>query len=248
MLGDGKWNSGDQGSYFKFNYGVLKLLDAINTSIGALPGIDYETRTSLYVVNNAGAPTAPGVGYSLGDVLLRYDIINVTTGAISKTVWFNETLQTTLAGVGNPNIADFIPFAPPTSATVIGNLSNDANPPSSNNIGVLPAIANINTPGPWGDGNQALLSVRTSDGALRVALPEGVQSITSSVEVPAGSITIPAGAYSISFVTNGSFTGTINTVARLASTSYNFTAKEGRTLPAIDYEVTAGTMTIDILI
>src|ERR1035437_2170330 len=73
-----------------------------------------------------------------------------------------------------------------------------------------------------------------------------VQSITSASVATGG--TIPAGASSVTFTTNGAFTGTVNGVARLASTTYTFKANPGRTLPAIVYTVTAGSVIIDSII
>jgi hypothetical protein len=108
MLGDGKWNSGNQGSFFKFNYGVLKLLEDINASIGALPGVDYETRTTTYVA------TAGGPGYVIGDIIVRYDIIDVATSTLSATIWFNQTTQTTIAAPGAGTIT---PYNPPSNVT-----------------------------------------------------------------------------------------------------------------------------------
>jgi hypothetical protein len=117
MLGDGKWNSGNQGSFFKFNYGVLKLLEDINASIGALPGVDYETRTTTYVA------TAGGPGYSIGDIIVRYDIIDVATSTLSATVWFNQTTQTTIAAPAPGNIT---PYLPPGNVTVTNPFNLEA--------------------------------------------------------------------------------------------------------------------------
>jgi hypothetical protein len=124
MLGDGKWNSGDQGSFYKYQFGVLKLLDAINNGIAALPGVDYESRTTRYEV--IAGPTPPGAGYAIGQFLVRYDIINVTTGAVTVTVWFNQSLQTTLVGAGNPNPADLTPVSGSLSVTVLNPFNLEA--------------------------------------------------------------------------------------------------------------------------
>jgi hypothetical protein len=117
MLGDGKWNSGDQGSFFKYQYGVLKLLESINASIGALPGIDYETRTTTYVA------IAPGAGYVIGDIIVRYDIIDVATSTLAATIWFNQTTQTTIAA---PAPATITPYLPPGNVTVTNPFNLEA--------------------------------------------------------------------------------------------------------------------------
>lgn len=123
MLGDGKPNSGTQGSYFKYQYGVLKLLESINGAVAVL-GPDNEARTTRYEV--VAGPTAPGAGYSIGDFLVRYDIINTATSVVTSTIWFNQTLQTTLAGAGNPNPVDIVPAAASLSTTVLNPFNLEA--------------------------------------------------------------------------------------------------------------------------
>ena len=112
MLGDGLPNSGTQGSYFKYQYGVLKLLEQIAAAV-AIIGPDNETRTTRYEA------IAPGVGYVAGQFLIRYDIIDTTTSTIISTIWFNQDLQTTLVGAGNPNPVDIVPVSSSLSVTVL---------------------------------------------------------------------------------------------------------------------------------
>lgn len=298
MLGDGKWNSGDQGSFFKYQYGVLKLLEQINASIVALPGVDYETRTTMYQA------TAPGPGYSTGDIIVRYDIIDVATSTVVSTIWFNQTTQATIAA---PAPANITPYNPPSNVTVsnpfnlqatqllvLANQTNktqfsritdgtdDATVTPAGELNVistaqpgvdigdvtvtnLPTVVDTNFGAPTANtlrvaaqlGNGAL-PVDFNTGAvgaqtLRVALTNDIQSLTSTtVGVTGGVITIPAGATSIGFTTNSTFTGSLGAVAGMAvrnsSTFYGFEAAPGKRLPAMDYEVTAGSVIIDILI
>jgi hypothetical protein len=74
----------------------------------------------------------------------------------------------------------------------------------------------------------------------------GAQVLTSSIEVAGGSVT--AGAAVVSFVTSVGFTGTINGIARTASTQYVFEASPSKTLPAIPYTITAGSIELDKLV
>ena len=78
------------------------------------------------------------------------------------------------------------------------------------------------------------------------AASEGAQTITSSVVTDDATIT--AGATSIGFTTSSDFVGTINGVTREASTFYGFEAATGKTLPAIAYVTTAGSITIDKIV
>lgn len=414
MLGDGKWNSGDQGSYFKYQYGVLKLLEAINAGIAALPGVDYETRTTNFEV--IAGPTPPGVGYSIGDFLVRYDIVDVATGTVVQTIWFNQTLQTTLVGAGNPNPADLTPVSASLSVTVLnpfnleatqllihallttidGDTSNldvllstraseatvssiltqldvalstrasettvssiltqldvalstrnaeatqllihgllttidadtsnldvllstraseatlssvdtntatiagdttslDAKIPSQGaavTAASLPVniasdqtvpVSAVSLPLPTGaateakqdTGNASLSTIATEvtsiddklnslgqktmagsvpvviasdQSTVPVSLPSGAQTISSSNVTDSLASPVAAGATTVSFRTDPSFTGSINGVTRLASTLYVFESTPGKTLPAIAYTVTAGSMDIDTIV
>lgn len=79
---------GNQGNNFPYQLRSLQLLDAINQSINALPGADYE-----FIVNTYEA-VANGTGYNIGEIVTRYDTVNVATGIVSSTVWFNQNSQT----------------------------------------------------------------------------------------------------------------------------------------------------------
>lgn len=108
-------DQGNKGNNFPYQLRTLQLLSSINDGISALPGVDYETRTSTYQA------TAIGAGYSIGDILVRYDIINVATGNLVSTIWFNETLQTTIA---QPPVSDITPVSAASSVTVINAPAN----------------------------------------------------------------------------------------------------------------------------
>jgi hypothetical protein len=103
-------DQGNKGNNFPYQLKTLQLLGAINDSIAALPGVDYETRTTTYQA------TASGTGYSSGDIIVRYDIIDVATSTLSATVWFNQTLQTTITAPAPGNIT---PISPPSGVTVL---------------------------------------------------------------------------------------------------------------------------------
>jgi hypothetical protein len=90
----------------------LQLLGAINDSINALPGVDYETRTTTYEAIGSGT------GYSIGDIVVRYDIIDVATSTVVSTVWFNQTLQTTITA---PAPANLVPINAPSGVTVLNS-------------------------------------------------------------------------------------------------------------------------------
>jgi len=104
-------DQGNKGNNFPYQLKTLQLLGAINDSIAALPGVDYETRTTTYQA------TASGTGYSSGDIIVRYDIIDVATSTLSATVWFNQTLQTTITPAPLPG--DLTPISAPSGVTVL---------------------------------------------------------------------------------------------------------------------------------
>lgn len=96
---------------------VLKALGMVITAINALPGVDYETRTTTYEA------IAAGPGYSIGDIIVRYDIIDVATSTVVSTMWFNQTTQATIAA---PAPANIIPYTPGGSVTVTNPFNLEA--------------------------------------------------------------------------------------------------------------------------
>jgi hypothetical protein len=104
-------DQGNKGNNLPYQLKTLQLLGAINDSISALPGVDHESRTSTYqAINN-------GTGYSIGDIIIRYDIIDLATGLIDSTIWFNDTLQTQITPAPLPG--DLTPVSAPTGVTVL---------------------------------------------------------------------------------------------------------------------------------
>ena len=96
-------------------------------------------------------------------------------------------------------------------------------------------------------GNASLAAIQAAlTNPLPVSLPSGAQAITSLYTNTSG--TVAAGATSVGFVTDATFVGTINGAARAASTFYGFSSTDGKTLPAINYTVTAGNITIDSIV
>ena len=110
-------DQGNKGNNFPYQLKTLQLLGAINDSINTLPGVDYETRTTTYQA------TANGTGYSSGNIIVRYDIIDVATSTLSATVWFNQTLQTTITA---PAPANLTPISAPSGVTVLNGAAGAA--------------------------------------------------------------------------------------------------------------------------
>jgi hypothetical protein len=102
---------GNKGNNFPYQFKSLQLLSAINDSINALPGVDYETRTTTYEAINAGP------GYSIQDIIVRYDIIDVATSTVISTVWFNQSLQTTISPA--PLAGNLVPISAPSGVTIL---------------------------------------------------------------------------------------------------------------------------------
>lgn len=100
-------DQGNKGNNFPYQLRTLQLLGAINDGITALPGVDHESRTSTYqAINN-------GVGYSIGNIIIRYDIIDLATGLLEATIWFNDSLQTQITPAPLPG--DLTPATQPVN-------------------------------------------------------------------------------------------------------------------------------------
>jgi len=313
-----KGNLKDQsgkGTNFPFQLAVLQLLGDIqsNTAVGP----SYESRTTTYQA------TAAGPGYGIGDIIIRYDIIDVTTSMILSTLWFNQTTQAAILAPAPGNIT---PIAGPTSVTVnngvLGaavNIQDGGNSITVDNVNIDAPLSTLNKEVTQllikalltsidadtsnlnvqlstrnaeatqllikakTDNLDVLLSTIASEATLLTRLSKadfearintlgqklmaastpvviasdqssipvslsggGVQVLTSVTDGSSGSVA--AGATSVSFKTSVAFTGTINGITRTFSNQYLFQAAAGKTLPAIPYTVTAGSIDIDKLV
>lgn len=148
-VGDLKDNAG-KGNNFSYQLAVLKLLEQINSSITSIPGVDYETRTTTYQA------TANGPGYSTGNIIVRYDIIDVPSGTLLSTLWFNQNTQAAIASPAPGNIA---PYTPGGSVTVSNPFNLEAT-----QLLVLAQLTAINAD------LDVALSTRASEATLASAL------------------------------------------------------------------------------
>lgn len=154
---------GNKGNNFPYQLAVLELLGTISSGIAALPGVDYETRTTMFQAN------APGAGYSIGDIIIRYDIIDVATSTISATLWFNQTTQATIAA---PIPAHLTPIAAPSTVTVINGVAGAAvNIQDGGNSITVDSLA-----------LDVLLSSRASEATALLALTQ-LQAINADLDV-----------------------------------------------------------------
>ena len=167
-------DNGNKGNNYPYQLASLQLLEAILNAVVATGGPDREFRITTYkaLVN--------GVGYSIGDFISRTDNIDVATGTVISTLWFNETTGLTLAPP--PPIIDLTPYTPPlslptvirtpglTRVTGVGSILAGARSVSVFNSGVANGviIGQSIRPGEtltWTAGGQSdTLSVMTYDG------------------------------------------------------------------------------------
>ncbi len=183
---------GNKGNNFPYQHAVLELLGMINNSIAALPGVDYETRTTTY------RAIAAGPGYVIDDIIVRYDIIDVTTGLVSTTVWFNQTQQTVIVA---PAPANIIPISDATSVTVINTPANPV--PIALPVGVsrVPSVqlipANTALSNTVAGKKQVSMRVSGGNGQIGgVAIPNGITLTytATSENDTVGSISYQTGA------------------------------------------------------
>jgi hypothetical protein len=211
-------DNGNKGNNFPYQYKVLQLLSAINGGISSLPGSDYETRTTTYEA------IATVVGqYTIGDILVRYDVIDVPLGTVATTIWFNQTTQTTISAPASANIQPYV--AASATATAFSNLVRDTagdlwielriydtvanswiGSPTyyavGDNTSATPtgAVTYIDYQSEWTTANGLLTSIWTNTGSVRT--PQLISSVNSSG-------TIGVATLNISFYNSGSGTGSI---------------------------------------
>jgi len=214
---------GNKGNNFPYQLRTLQLLDAINNSISALPGVDYETRTTTYEAIGSGT------GYSIGDIVVRYDIIDVATSTVVSTVWFNQTLQTTITAPAPGNLT---PISAPSGVTILN--------------GPLTAAVNIQDGGNsiTTDTTQlpATLGQTNMAGSLSVALASNQNGVarTPNFLRPTGSNgTVAAGRYSMSFASVGTGNAIVGGIILKTGETLNFDAGAiNNTLGAVAYDTT----------
>lgn len=209
-IGNTKTN-GNKGNNFPYQHAVLELLGQINASIGALPGVDYETRTTTYQA------IAAGPGYSIGDIIVRYDIIDVATSTVTATLWFNQTTQAVIAP---PIAANLTPYLPPGNVTVTNPFNLEAT-----QLLVLAALGPLAT--------EATLSAFSTKYTSTSRTPSVVNVPASS----AGSTTAGVQELSILVIGGGN---TVGGVSIPSGTILNYKAKAGDTVGALAYTTGAG--------
>jgi hypothetical protein len=189
--------------------------------------------------------------------------IDQSTPGTSNGVSIAEIGATTVAtgngvaGAGTQRVAiasDNTPFAVKIDQTTPGTTNKvaiDQTTPGTTNAVSLSQINATTTAvgnGVVGNGVQRV-AIASDNSAIPVTLPTGTETPSASVVTGSGSSPVTAGKLSVTFTTDSSFVGTILGVARNASTTYAFSVSNpGKTLAAIAYTVTAGSMIIDVTV
>jgi hypothetical protein len=240
---------GDKKNNWTWQNAVLQLLGQIATSTGA--GSDYETRTTSYQA------IASGPGYSIGDIIVRYDIITMPGGVVASTVWFNQTLQTVIAP---PTPANLTPVQASSSVTVVNppgalavNIQDGGNSITIDNANLDAAIstllsrsdfqARINTLGQKAMAASTPVVLASDQSSIPVTLPAGVSRVPSVQLIPAntGLSNTVAGKKQVSMRVSGG-NGQIGGVAIPNGITLTYTAtSENDTVGAISYQTGAGT-------
>jgi hypothetical protein len=96
------------------------------------------------------------------------------------------------------------------------------------------------------DGSNTSLSEISLNTLALLSFYQGVHTRTSDVVTISGNI--PTGAYSISIVASNDFSGTVDGEVFEANETYSEEARLGKTLPQLNYTITAGSLTIRYLI
>lgn len=210
-------DQGNKGNNFPYQLKTLQLLGAINDGISALPGVDHESRTSTYQA------IANGVGYSIGDIIIRYDIIDLGTGLIDATLWFNDTLQTQITPAPLPG--DLTPVSAPTGVTVLNgpagaavNIQDGGNSITvdANNLDIRDLTFATDTV----DVSGSSVSVSNFPATQPVSGTVTANAGTGTFAVSAASLPLPTGAATETtlgtILADATFTSRINTLGQKA--------------------------------
>ena len=132
---------------------------------GSTTAVTQATGTNLHTVVDSGAVTVSGtVAFSNTTIA----VTNAGTFAVQATL---SAETTKVIGTVNQGTSPWVISGAVTTsgtATVVGTLTHDSAAPTGNNVGVLPAIANVAGP-TYNEGDQVLLSTDLA-GNLRVSI------------------------------------------------------------------------------
>jgi len=244
-LGNGNAHSGDKGSNWRYEFQVLQgLTDIANNTSGGGSGSATAANqvVEIGVLNSILSAIANGQAYTQALVLdsggvgcpsncpvyLEVRVWDPVTQTFGPPVYYNAS-----GGVVTPvGPLTFVNDAFTLSAILVQDTAIN---------GKLPAVLGQTTMA-----NSLAVTIASNQSAIPTTLPSGTQTITSTNPSTSGSVT--TGATSVAFTTDSSFVGTINGVARSASTLYSFSSTTGKLLPAIPYTITGGTIFIDTIV
>ena len=177
----------------------------VGTSVLAVSNKDYEIKNTYYIVN-----TTNGIYYSniKPDVIYQTDIINTATGAITATIWKNQTTNT-IINEANINISHLDVRTPPL--TVVNQFSLETTQSliknNTDNIDIALSVLRDALRGTNNKTNSDIVTTLSSlltELQLKADLTEtqpvgatarvctGTQMITSLSSVTPASLTIPA--------------------------------------------------------
>lgn len=177
----------------------------VGTSVLAVSNKDYEIKNTYYIVN-----TTNGIYYSniKPDVIYQTDIINTATGAITATIWKNQTTNT-IINEANINISHLDVRTPPL--TVVNQFSLETTQSliknNTDNIDIALSVLRDALRGTNNKTNSDIVTTLSSlltELQLKADLTEtqpvgatarvctGTQMITALSSVTPASLTIPA--------------------------------------------------------
>lgn len=177
----------------------------VGTSVLAVSNKDYEIKNTYYIVN-----TTNGIYYSniKPDVIYQTDIINTATGAITATIWKNQTTNT-IINEANINISHLDVRTPPL--TVVNQFSLETTQSliknNTDNIDIALSVLRDALRGTNNKTNSDIVTTLSSlltELQLKADLTEtqpvgatarvctGTQMITTLSSVTPASLTIPA--------------------------------------------------------
>lgn len=248
-------DQGNKGNNFPYQLRTLQLLSSINDGIAALPGVDYETRTSTY----QAICTICGPGYSTGDIIVRYDIIDVATQTLAAEMWFNQTTQGVISPAPAPG--DLTPISAPSGVTVLnGPLGAAVNIQDGGNSITVDGIVAATQSGTWnitnitgtvslptGAATEATLATKASEttvASIDTRLTPQVRTHNTISTTTSG--TVSAGSIRGSVINAGNAAGSWNGISLPAGVSIPWDAVGNRdTYGAISYDATGTTFIIE---
>lgn len=163
---------------------------APSTPVGS--NVDYEITKQNYIA------TAGGTGFSINDELIEVIIVNTATNAISATIWYNATTDTTIAA---PSLASVTPHTKYALDATLLTTNTKLDTINTTTGTVKTSVDTVNTT--LGTTNTKIDTTNTNLGTINTSIGT-TNTKLDTLNTTTGTVKTSVDATNANFVTDGS--------------------------------------------